>query len=35
VKERQIYKTTDYDPDEIALLLALISAGNYKIILNL
>ena len=34
VKERQIYKTTDYDPYEITLLLELISADNYEIILN-
>ena len=34
MKERQIYKTTDYDPDEITLLLELISADNYEIILN-
>ena len=35
VKERQIYKTTDYDPDEFALLFTLISADNYENILNL
>jgi len=34
VKERQISKTTDYDPDEITLLLELISADNYETILN-
>ena len=34
VKERQIYKTTDYNPDEITLQLELISADNYEIILN-
>ena len=34
VKERQIYETTDYDPDEITLQLEFISADNYEIILN-
>ena len=34
MKERQSYKTTDYDPDEITLLLELISADNYETILN-